>query len=40
MLIPFAGCFNIIMVTDVPVYVLPNTIVPVFILIWGKNSAP
>ena len=28
------------MVTDVPVYVLPNTIVPVFILIWGKNSAP
>ena len=28
------------MVTDVPVYVLPNTIVPVFILIWGKISAP
>ena len=40
MLIPSTGCFNIIMVTDVPAYVLPNTIVPVFILIWGKNSAP
>ena len=40
MLIPFAGCFNIIIVTDVPAYVLPNTILPVFILIWDKNSAP
>ena len=40
MLIPSAGCFNIIMVTDVPAYVLVNTIVPVFILLWGKNSAP
>ena len=40
MLISFAGCFNVIMVTDFPVYVLPNMTVPVFILISDKNSAP
>ena len=28
------------MVTDFAVYILPNTIVSVCILIWGKNSAP
>ena len=27
MLLPFVGCFNIIMVTDFPLYLLSNTIV-------------
>ena len=40
MLIPFVRCFNIIMVTDFPVNILSNTIVSIYILIWGKNSAP
>ena len=39
-LIPLVGCFNSIMVTHFPVYILSNTIVSVCILIWGKNSAP
>ena len=40
MLMPFVRCFNIIMVTDFPVYILSNAIASVCILIWGKNSAP
>ena len=39
MLIPFVRCFNIIMVTDSPVYILFNTVASVCILILGKNSA-
>ena len=39
-LIPFVGCFDIIIVTDFPVYILSNTILPVCILIWDKNVAP
>ena len=40
MLIPLVGCFSIILVRDFPVHILSSTIVPVYILIWGKNSAP
>ena len=40
MLIPLVGCFSIILATDFPVHILSSTIVPVCILIWGKNSAP